>query len=474
MLKKKYITLLMLFPTLFFSRLQSQSKTEKPNVLFIAVDDLNDWVGYLGGHPDARTPNLDRLAGKGVAFSKAYCAAPSSNPSRASLMTGILPSSSGVYGNSQPFRKSKILKNAITIPQYFMNNGYVAMGSGKIYHDPIPDPESWNYYWPALNLQLPVDPTPPKELLPLNGIPKTEWFDWGPMNVNNEEMGDWQVADWVIGQLQQRHEKPFFLACGLFRPHLPWFVPKEFFDLFPEDKLTLPTINENDLDDIPEIGKKIASPNGDHAKVIKYNQYRKAVQGYLASIAFMDATLGRVLDAFENSRYKNNTILILWSDHGWHLGEKLHWRKFSLWEEATRNNLIIIVPGLTKPNTVCEQPVSLIDIYPTLLELCNLPSKKELQGKSLVPLLKNAQLEWDRPVLTTHGFRNHALRTSRWRYIQYSDGSEELYDHSVDTLEWNNLANKKKYSKVIEDFRRCLPQENESPSASEKFDPFYH
>ena len=474
MFQKKYITILMVFLSFLFFRVQSQNKVEKPNVLFISMDDLNDWSGYLGGHPDARTPNLDRLAKKSVSFTRAYCSAPCCNPSRVSLMTGILPSSSGVYGNSQPFRKSRVLENAITIPQYFMENGYTAMGSGKIYHDPLPDPLSWDYYWPSLTLQLPVDPVPPENLLPLNGIPGTAWFDWGPLNVKNEEMGDWQVTDWVIDQLQQKHENPFFLAYGLFRPHLPWFVPREYFDSFPENEISLPVINENDLDDVPEIGKRMANGKGDHAKVIKYNQYRKAVQGYLASINFSDACLGRVLDALENSPYKNNTIIVLWSDHGWHLGEKLHWRKFSLWEESTRSNLIIIAPGLTKANTICEKTVSFIDIYPTLVELCGLPPKKELQGQSLVPLLKDLQTDWIRPALMTHGFMNHALRTDRWRYIKYNDGSEELYDHENDELEWTNLAGKEEYKPVIEELRKWLPQENEPPSRKVKHTPFYH
>lgn len=445
-----------------------------PNVLFISIDDLNDWVGCLGGHPDAKTHNLDRLAKKGVLFTRAYCSAPSCGPSRASLMTGILPSSSGIYANDQPFRKSKVLENAVTIPQYFMKNGYIAMGSGKIFHDPEPDPESWNYYWPSLTQQLPVDPRPPQDKLPLNGIPGTGHFDWGPLNVKNEEMGDWQVTDWVIDQLQTKHEKPFFLACGLFRPHLPWQVPREYFDEFPEDSITMPVINENDLDDIPEAGKKMADRSY-HDKILEYNQYQKAVQGYLASISFMDACLGRLIDAFEKSPYKNNTVIVLFSDHGWHLGEKLHWRKFTLWEEATRDILIIIPPGWKNENIICNTPVSLIDIYPTLIELCNLPQKNGLQGQSLVPLIRNQNIKWERPALTTHGYMNHSIRSDRWRYIRYADGSEELYDHDSDEYEWVNLACKNEYQMVIDELKKWLPIENLQPSPfKKKYVPFYH
>ena len=442
------------------------AQKDKPNVLFMAIDDLNDWIGCLGGHPDVRTPNLDRLAKRGVLFTNAHCSAPACNPSRASLMTGILPSTSGVYHNPNPWRRSPVLKDAVTIPQHFMAHGYRAVGGGKIYHGSFPDPASWQEYFPDQKKNKPDDPMPNGR--PLNGIPKTSHFDWGPVNARDEDMGDWKVANWAIHELNKRHKSPFFLACGFFRPHLPWYVPQKYFDLYPADKVTLPNVKDNDLDDVPPIGIKMARPQGDHRKVTEHNQWRKAVQAYLASISFVDTCVGRVIDGLDNSPYKDNTIVILWSDHGWHLGEKLHWRKFSLWEEATHNLLMMVAPGTTKPGQRCDHPVSMLDIYPTLIELCGLANRSELEGRSLVPLLNDPEAQWDRPALTTHGKDNHSLRTRRWRYIRYSDGTEELYDHREDEMEWRNLAKDPRYASVKRQLTAWLPKKNvpEVPKSS--------
>ncbi len=443
----------------------------KPNVLFIAIDDLNDWIGALGGHPQARTPNLDRLAKRARLFTHAYCQAPACNPSRASLMTGILPSTSGVYLNSQPWRAA--MPDAVTLPQHFMKHGYWAGGAGKIYHGPFPDPPSWNRYWPSPTKNKPNDPQPAKR--PVNSIPKTAHFDWGPLDVPDEKMGDHQVADWVIGQLGRQHDKPFFLACGIYRPHLPWYVPQKYYDLFDAEKLTLPNVPDDDLDDIPAAGVKMARPQGDHAKVLKHAQWRKAVHGYLASAAFADAQVGRVLDALDKSGQAGNTIVVLWTDHGWHLGEKKHWRKFTLWEEASRTPLMFVVPkGLAKPlpggtraDVRVEHPVGLIDIYPTLLDLCGLPPNPANEGRSLVPLLADETAQWQRPALTTHGRNNHGLRTPRWRYIRYADGSEELYDHKADPGEWRNLTANPKLAKTKKRLAKWLPSTN-APNARQR------
>jgi len=441
-----------------------------PNVLFIAIDDLNDWVGCLGGHPDVKTPHLDSLAKRGVLFTHTYCAAPACNPSRAALMTGIRPSTSGVYHNSQPWRQSPVLKDAVTLPQHFMRHGYTALGSGKIYHGGYPDPPSWDEYWPSKLIAKPIDPKPPRERLPLNGIPRAAHFDWGPVDVPPDKMGDWQVADWVIGQLGQTHAKPFFLGCGFFRPHLPWYVPQKYFDQYPSDEITLPNVKEDDLDDVPRIGKEMAKPEGDHAKVIKYDQWRKAVQAYLASISFVDECVGRVIAALDTSAFRDNTIIVLWSDHGWHLGEKLHWRKFALWEEATHNVLMMVAPGVTSGGGRCDAPVNLVDLYPTLVDLCGLDGRDELEGLSLVPLLKDPKAQWEPPALTTHGRNNHTIRSSRWRYIRYADGTEELYDHANDELEWTNLAADPKLADTKAELRRWLPKTNvpDSPKGKRK------
>ena len=433
-------------------------KRRRPNVLFISIDDLNDWVGCLGGHPDTLTPNLDRLAAEGVLFTKAYCAAPLCNPSRAALLTGIRPNVSGVYLNPQPWRRSPVLKKALTLPQYFRKHGYKAIGAGKIFHGAFPDPPSWDEYWPSQRKNKPDDPMPKGR--PLNGIPKTGHFDWGPVDAPSSRMGDSRVADWVIAQLGKKHEKPLFLGCGFFRPHLPWYVPPKYFKKFPLKKIHLPVVNEHDLDDVPPAAVKIARPRGDHAKVVKYHQWKKAVQGYLASIHFADECLGRVLDALEKREDKDEWVVVLWSDHGWHLGEKLHWRKFALWEEATHNVLMVVAPGVTRPGGRCDEPVSLMDVYPTLVDLCGLPPKPGLQGTSLLPQLKNPKAPRAFPVLTTFGRGNHSLRSRDWRYIRYADGSEELYHDALDPLEWKNLAKDPEYAEVKARLARFLPKVN--------------
>jgi arylsulfatase A-like enzyme len=458
MLRRQFLSTFAAAPAI----LRAQAPAARKNVLFIAIDDLNDWVGCLGGHPDARTPNLDRLVSRGVLFTNAHCNAPLCNPSRASLMTGVRPSTSGVYQNNQPFRLSKVIGDAVTLPQHFRASGYRAIGGGKIYHGAYPDPQSWDEYFPSQEKNKPDDPRPPKR--PLNGIPDAAHFDWGPVNVPDSQMGDVQVVDWAIGELRKQQPKPFFLAVGLYRPHLPWYVPPKYFDLFPLEKVTLPQVKDDDLNDVPPIGRKMARPEGDHANVVKYKQWRKAVQGYLASIAFMDATLGKLIDAFDDSPHAANTNIVLWSDHGWHLGEKLHWRKFSLWEESTRNVLAFVAPGITRPGGRSPRTVSLIDIYPTLIELCGLPARAGLEGVSLGPLLRDPNAAWPRPAITTYGRNNHSIRSERWRYTRYSDGGEELYDHNVDPLEWENLAGRPQYATIQRELARWLPQVNEADS----------
>jgi arylsulfatase A-like enzyme len=446
----------------------AELRVEKPNVLFIAIDDLNDWIGKLEGHPQSVTPNIDRLADRGVLFANAHCAAPACNPSRAALMTGIAPHRSGVYLNSQPWKR--VLRDKVTLPQHFMQHGYRAIGSGKIYHGSFPDPESWNEYWPSQTKNRPGDPRP--ETRSVSGLNMGN-FDWGPVDVDDAEMGDTLVVDWVIKQLQSQHDTPLFLACGIFRPHLPWYVPQKYFDQFPLDDVQLPVHLENDLDDVPAAGVKMAKPSGDHAAVVKNNQWHAAVRGYLASISYTDGQVGRLLDALEASPHARNTVVVLWTDHGWHLGEKQHWRKFALWEEATRTPLIFIAPpgtpGLpqgTKPGTRVDKPVSLLDIYPTLVDLCGLPAREGLSGHSLVPLMSDSNATWDRPALTTHGRLNHTLRSERYRYIRYADGSEELYDHQTDPMEYTNLAERDDSASIIQKLSRWLPAENAADAPS--------
>ncbi len=427
------------------------AKPDKMNVLFIAVDDLNDWTTFLGGYPGVKTPNLQRLAERGVFFTRAYCSAPACNPSRASLLCGVQPSTSGVYHNSNPWRPQ--MPDAVTLPQHFMADGYKVWGGGKIFHGGFKDPQSWHVYF-----NRPGDPVP--EVRPANGIPNTAHFDWGPVQVGDEAMGDSQVTDWALKFLAEEHDKPYFLAVGMFRPHLPWYVPQKYFDGYPLSDIVLPKVKEDDLDDVPEIGWRMARPEGDHAKVLATNNWEKAVQGYLSSITYVDGQVGRLLDALDKRPDAQNTVIVLWTDHGWHLGEKLHWRKFTLWEEAGRVPMVFVVPGLTTPGTRCDRTVSLLDIYPTLADVCGLPVGGHLEGKSLKPLLQDAGAAWERPVITTHGFKNHSVRSERWRYIRYSDGTEELYDHENDPMEWTNLAGDPQYAEVKRRLAKWLPKVN--------------
>jgi arylsulfatase A-like enzyme len=444
-----------------FSALQSAFAQDgkKPNVLFVAVDDLNDWIHCLGGHPDCKTPNIDRLANRGVLFTKAYCSAPACNPSRASLLTGVRPSTSGVYLNSQPWKPA--MPDVITMPKLFREHGYHVVGGGKIYHDSFKDGETaWHEY-----VSRTKDPVPPNT--PVNGIPNTAHFDWGAMDVADEDMDDYKIVEWAKDYLSQDHDKPFFLACGLFRPHLPWYVPRKYHEMFPPDQVTLPNVKEDDLEDVPQAGKKMANPGKDHKHVTEANQWRQAVSGYLASIAFADTMIGRLLDGLEQSQYADNTIIVFWGDHGWHLGEKLHWRKFALWEEATRCPLIISVPHSQHNGERCNRTVTLLDVYPTLTALCGLDNPDTVEGNDLTPLLNDPETEWKYPSLTTEGRNNHSIRSERWRYIRYADGSEELYDHENDEMEWKNLAGDKQYASVIKELAAWLPKIN-APDAEKE------
>ncbi len=458
-----YLVLVPILVTSFVAGEQPlRADIEKPNVLFIAIDDLNDWIGVLEGHPQAETPHIDRLAENGVLFANAHCAAPACNPSRAALMTGIAPNESGVYHNPQPWRLA--LPNAVTLPQHFSANGYWSAGSGKIYHGRYPDPQSWEDYYPDQLENKFADPTPPER--DVNGLNRGN-FDWGPVSERSSEMGDYKTASWIAENLAKEHDRPFFLACGIFRPHLPWYAPQEYFDRFPLDSIQLPKTLKNDLDDLPAVAVKVATGNRDHAAVVEGRQWKHAVQGYLASIAFADEQVGRVIDALDKGPHKEDTIVILWTDHGWHLGEKEHWRKFALWHRSTRTPLMLSVPkgipGLPQGSLQGRQsmqPASLLDIYPTLVELCGLPVKNELSGKSLVPLLRNPDRITGRAIVTTNGRNNHAIRDTRWRYIRYSDGSEELYDHATDPNEWTNLAGSSEHAETIARLSKWIPKVN--------------
>jgi arylsulfatase A-like enzyme len=429
--------------------------TNPPNILFISIDDLNDWVGVLGGYPGVKTPNIDRLAQRGTLFSNAQTPVPVCNGARTAVLTGLQPSTTGVYSNHHDWRK--VLPRVTTLPEYFKINGYQTIGAGKNFHDAFDKPEAFNQYFSP-------------ESKPKNQNPTK----FGPTDIPLEEMSDAQVTDFAREYLQGTHEQPFFLAVGLRKPHTPLTVPKEFFDLYPLETVQLPNILQNDLKDIPAEGKNIserasgqnlipkktksgAGTKTEYQRILESGEWKEIVQFYLAAITFTDTMVGRLIDTLDSSSYADNTIVVLWSDNGWHLGEKLHWGKQTLWEEANRVPLIISAPGITNPGDVSTQAVSLLDLYPTLIELTGLSTNKDLEGESLVPLLENPATERQTPAISfwEHSF---SVRTERWRYIRYFDGSEELYDHSKDPNEFKNLADRKKYQSLKKDLAQWIPE----------------
>jgi arylsulfatase A-like enzyme len=442
--------------TVLLAAFTAFAATSKPNVLFIAVDDMNNWVGVMGGHPNAKTPNIDRLAQRGMLFTHAYAAAPLCNPSRIALVTSLRPSTTGVYGNLHRFRK--FIPDVVTLPQYFRTNGYLVLGGGKVFdiQNQSSDPRSWDEYFPIPDndVKAPRDPDA-----------KRKPFAWGPMNATDDQMSDMKIANWAVRHLQEKHDKPLFLAVGFFKPHIPLYVPQKYFDMHPLDKIQLPEVKEDDLSDLPPTGKRWAeqAPGlkpGNHRMIVTNGLWKSAVQAYLATCSFSDACVGRVLDAFDKSAYATNTLIVLWSDHGWHLGEKQHWQKHVLWEEATHAPLLFVIPGLTKPNQRCDRVVSFLDIYPTMTELCGLETPKSLEGVSFISLLKNPQSAWNRPAVMTYGPNNHAIRTEQWRYIRYSNGDEELYDETKDKHEWFNLANEPAMAVIKKQLGASLPTVN--------------
>ena len=429
----------------------------RPNVLFIAVDDLNHWVGYLGRNEQVKTPNIDRLARRGVRFTRSHCAAPLCNPSRAALMSGLRPSTSGVYTNNTDWRK--VIGEEYPLTTAFRKAGYYVAGVGKIYHDSMRRDSEWDDY----PKKLKTDPQPKGNNLGVDGI------RFAPLDCKDEDLRDYEIVTWTLEQLRKKHDKPFFLACGIHKPHMPWNVPRKYYEMYPLDKIVLPKVLEDDLNDIPAIGRQIARPQGDHAAILKSGRWKEAVQAYLAAISYTDMLVGRLLDALDQSPHRDTTAICFWGDHGWHLGEKHHWRKFTLWEEATRAPLLWVVPGVTKPESVCERTVDFMSIYPTLCDVCKVPKPKHVEDPSLLPLLANPAAAWDRPALTTYLFGNHAVRSERWRYIRYHDGSEELYDHTKDPLEWTNLADKPEHAAVKKDLARWFPTVNQpTPPGTEE------
>ena len=442
------------------------SPRRRPNVVMIVIDDQNDWIGCLNGHPQARTPHIDRLASRGTLFHNAHCQSPLCNPSRTSVLTGLRPSSTGVYGLAPSLRAVAGLKSAITLPQHFRNHGYETLMAGKIYHGAYGRKSTDNEF----DIIGPPAEVGPRPTSPLVETPSHHpLVDWGTFPHRDEDKGDWKLASWTVDQLQQPHEKPFFLSVGFFLPHVPCYVTQKWYDLFPDDTLQLPPVLDNDRADTPRFSWylhwKLPEPRLRFLK--EASQWKNLVHSYLASTAFMDAQVGRIIDALDASPFADNTIVVLWSDHGWHLGEKAITGKNTLWERSTRVPLVFAGPKIAT-NATCFQPAELLDIYPTLADLCDLPQPQGLEGHSLTPQLADATVARAWPAITTHNHDNHSVRSLDWRYIRYADGSEELYNLHEDPQEWKNVAQDGEFTSIKESHRRLLPATNLKPVPGSK------
>ncbi|MDG1891189.1 MAG: sulfatase [Verrucomicrobiota bacterium] len=462
-----------------------------PNVIFIAVDDLNDWIGCLGGHPQAITPHLDRLAQRGILFTNAHCVAPACRPSRSAVFSGQLPQQTGAWSNQSP-DIIKDLPEGSLLPHYLVQHGYATLGTGKLFHgggteffqSGYQTEQRWSPFTrqqvnyteeelPSKGSQAPRHlvsngPGGHDYMLPINGLPSErnpekisgESFDWGAFEVEDSAMGDVRITDWAMSQLTLPQEKPFFLGVGYYRPHIPLFAPGQDFAVYPPVKdIQLPTTLANDLHDLGPTARKWALEPitaGSHRSVKVSGQWRQAVRAYLACVTFVDRQIGRLLQHLEQSSHAHNTWIVLWGDHGWHLGEKQHWGKWTGWRAATRVPLIIVPPledRLAVRNQSCDSPVSLLDLYPTILDLCRVPPREELAGKSLLPLVRDPGIRTKRQVMTMFDRGNIAISGHAWRYIQYADGEEELYHIAKDPHEWHNLAGMAPYRSKLLRFR---------------------
>ncbi len=471
----------LLLATLSLTLPLTAAPTARPNILFIAIDDQNDWIGHLGGHPLAKTPHLDRLAARGTSFLNAHCNAPLCNPSRTSLMLGLRPTTTGIYGLAPWFRTLPEWRDRVALPQHFANHGYRTAATGKIYHGGTGGGGAGGKGKAKKKAAAPavkefqvtapyggVGSKPPKKLIPptpMGDHPLMDWGVWPPDN-DDTQKGDYQVASWTVEQIKNApKDQPFFLAAGFFLPHVPCYATQKWFDLYPDDDSVLPKMLADDRADTPRFSWYLHwnLPEPRLKWVQENQQWRNLVRSYLACTSFVDAQIGRLLDALEASGQADNTIVVVWGDHGWHLGEKAITGKNTLWDRGTKVPLIFAGPGVTAGQR-CTQPAELLDIYPTLVELAGLPARTDLEGLSLVPQLNNAATKRERPAVTSHNQGNHGVRSERWRYIRYADGSEELYDMQTDPQEWHNLAAKPEHAAVIAEHRQWLPTIDRPPA----------
>ena len=399
----------------------------KPNVLFIIVDDLNDVPTFMGRYPDAKTPNMDRLAKRGVTFLDAHAAVPVCNPSRACFMSGLnkttFDASQGTGVAAKVEKKIQEVGGTV-MDRYFKNQGYEVISVGKVYHNgtntSAPDVIGGKpHFGKEEAINFPSDET---------------LTDWGVPSYGNRDsrFSDFKNAKFAVEQLEKDHDKPFLMMLGFVQPHVPWYTPQAYVDLYPPE-VELASFDAHDLDDISEeaIALNIKKGYPRTKDMIAQNQRQSIMRHYLACVSFTDKYIGEVLDALDASPYADNTMIVLLSDHGYLLGEKNTYQKHALWERATHVPVVFAGPGI-QAEAKSERPVGLIDLYPTLLELCGLPANPVMQGQSLTPLLKDPDAAWERPVVMNWRGNNYAVHNERYRYLYYSGGSEELYDHRSD------------------------------------------
>ena len=434
------------------TRTKEQGKAKKYNVLFIAADDLNNDIGAFG-NTFVKTPNIDRLAKRGVRFDRAYTQFPLCSPSRSSLLTGQRPDVTKIYELQTHFRQT--LPDIVTLPQLFKNNNYYSARVGKIFHYGVPaqigtdgldDPASWNFKINPKGRDK-TEESQVKNLTPSRHLGSA--LAYLATEGTDEEHTDGLIANEAIKLLEEKKNEPFFLAVGFFRPHSPYVAPKKYFDQYPLDKIPLPKEIENDLDDVPEAAL-FTKPS--HWGLTEPER-REAQRAYYATISFMDAQVGKLLDALDRLKLADNTIIVFWSDHGYNVGQHGQWMKQSLFENSARVPLIISVPGGLK-GKASGRTVELVDIYPTLAELTGLDPHQQLQGKSLTPLLKNPSAAWDKPAYTQvrrDKIFGRSVRTERYRYTEWDEGRAgvELYDHQTDPNEFKNLAKESGSSKTV-------------------------
>ena len=450
----------------------------KPDVVFIVVDDLNDWIGTMGGHPQSKTPNLDALAARGVLFTNAHCNAPQCGPSRTSLLHGLYPKSTGKYFNNtrrpdffgeQPMQgitSKNAPLNPMILQRYFKQHGYRVVCGGKVAHGN------------TAKLKRDVDAflNRPRDVRGNFTDDKANlWGEGGPHNHAEEETGDYKVARWAIDEWNTMSEKPLLMTVGFYRPHRPFNAPKAYFEKFPLETIQLPQVRANDLDDLPPYAKALARSNAHkdlfkprtlHEQILHLGgerEWKYMVQSYLACINYVDTQIGRLLDELEENPRKRETVIVLTSDHGWNLGEKTHWCKAAIWRNTTRVPFIVVLPGDRPGGLRNNQPISHVDIYPSLCDFAGIPQPNHLEGRSILPLLQDPSATRDLAFLS-YGPENTAAQSERYRYLRYEDGSEELYDHQKDPHEWTNLSNipefqtvKKKMRDQVLDFQERLP-----------------